>query len=61
MRPFTFFAESRGIFLISRILFFELMQAYLRVAEIDYGDEAPPIDVQAILELLRSRLENPGA
>ena len=40
---------------------FELLQAYLRVAKIDYGDEAPPIDIQALLDLLRRRLENPHA
>ena len=36
---------------------FELLQAYLRAGGINYGDEPPPIDIQAILELLRSRLE----
>ena len=36
---------------------FELLQAYLRVGNIDYGDEEPPIDVQEIVSLLRSRLE----
>jgi hypothetical protein len=36
---------------------FELLQAYLRVGKIDYGDEAPPIDVQEIVRLLRSKLE----
>jgi hypothetical protein len=36
---------------------FELLQAYLRSGEIDYGDEEPPVDVQAIVKLLRSRLE----
>jgi hypothetical protein len=40
---------------------FELLQAYLRAGNIDYGDEAPPIDVQAIVELLRTRLEIPNA
>jgi uncharacterized protein YjbI with pentapeptide repeats len=30
---------------------FELVQAYLRAAEIDYDDDAPPVDVQAILNL----------
>ena len=36
---------------------FELLQAYLRAGGINYGDAPPPIDIQAILELLRSRLE----
>jgi hypothetical protein len=36
---------------------FELLQAYLRVGKIDYGDEQPPIDVQEIVRLLRSKLE----
>ena len=36
---------------------FELMQAYLRAGEIDYGDERPPVDVQAIQDILRGRLE----
>lgn len=36
---------------------FELLQAYLRVGKIDYGDETPPIDVQEIIRLLRSKLE----
>ena len=40
---------------------FELLQAYLRAVDIDYGDEQPPIDIQAIWELLRSRLENSDA
>jgi hypothetical protein len=40
---------------------FELMQAYLRDGGIEYGDDAPPVDIRAILELLRGRLENPGA
>jgi hypothetical protein len=35
---------------------FELLQAYLRGGDIDYGDEAPPIDVQEIIKLLRDRL-----
>jgi hypothetical protein len=40
---------------------FELLQAYLRVGNIDYGDEPPPIDVQEIVSLLRSRLEKRDA
>ena len=36
---------------------FELLQAYLRAGDIDYGDEEPPVDVQAIVQMLRSRLE----
>jgi hypothetical protein len=39
---------------------FELLTAYLRAADIDYGDEDPPVDVLAIVELLRSRLEIPN-
>ena len=35
---------------------FELMQAYLRATDIDYGDEEPPIDVQEIINVLRNRL-----
>jgi hypothetical protein len=35
---------------------FELLQAYLRASDIDYGDEAPPIDVQEIMKVLRNRL-----
>ncbi len=40
---------------------FELLQAYLRVGNIDYGDEEPPIDVKEIVSLLRNRLEKPDA
>ena len=40
---------------------FELLQAYLRVGDIDYGDEEPPIDVKEIVSLMRSRLEKPDA
>lgn len=40
---------------------FELLQAYLRVGNINYGDAQPPIDVQEIVSLLRSRLERPDA
>jgi hypothetical protein len=35
---------------------FELLQAYLRVGDIDYGDEEPPIDIQEIVRLLRDKL-----
>jgi hypothetical protein len=35
---------------------FELLQAYLRVGSIDYGNDEPPIDVQEIMKVLRSRL-----
>ena len=35
---------------------FELLQAYLRASDIDYGDEQPPIDVQEIMKMLRNRL-----
>ena len=38
---------------------FELLQAYLRAADIDYGDNLPPVDIRAILDLLRRRLEVP--
>jgi len=40
---------------------FELLQAYLRDGGIDYGDEPPPVDIRAILDLLRGRLETPSA
>jgi len=35
---------------------FELLQAYLRAAGIDYGDDDPPIDVREIVKMLRNRL-----
>jgi hypothetical protein len=35
---------------------FELLQAYLRAGNIDYGDDEPPIDVQEITKVLQSRL-----
>jgi hypothetical protein len=35
---------------------FQLLQAYLRAGDIDYGDEQPPIDVQEIIKLLRDKL-----
>jgi hypothetical protein len=35
---------------------FELLQAYLRNTNIDYGDDVPPIDVQEIVSLLRNKL-----
>src|SRR3954451_8269430 len=35
---------------------FELLQAYLRVGGIDYGEEDPPIDIREIVKTLRSRL-----
>ncbi len=40
---------------------FELLQSYLRSGQIDYGDDEPPIDIQEIIKLLRSRLETPDA
>ena len=40
---------------------FELLQAYLRVGTMNYGDEEPPIDVKEIVSLLRSRLERSDA
>jgi hypothetical protein len=33
----------------------QLLQAYLRAGDIDYGDDPPPIDVQEIMKLLRDR------
>jgi hypothetical protein len=35
---------------------FELLQAYLRSGDIDYGDEEPPIDIREIVKLLRDNL-----
>jgi hypothetical protein len=35
---------------------FELLQAYLRAGNIDYGNDEPPIDVQEIMKVLQSRL-----
>ena len=35
---------------------FQLLQAYLRAGDIDYGDEEPPIDVREIIKLLRDKL-----
>jgi len=40
---------------------FELLQAYLRAGNIDYGDEEPPIDVREIVNLLRNKLEKSDA
>ena len=40
---------------------FELLQAYLRVGNIDYGNDEPPIDVQEIMRVLRSRLGDEDA
>jgi hypothetical protein len=40
---------------------FELLQAYLRVGGIDYGDDEPPIDIREIMKILRSRLGEPDA
>jgi len=40
---------------------FELLQAYLRRADIDYGDSEPPIDIKEIMNVLRSRLEGSDA
>lgn len=36
---------------------FELLQGYLRASDVDYGDAEPPIDIQEIVEMLRTRLE----
>ncbi|AMJ63726.1 hypothetical protein AXW83_16110 [Bosea sp. PAMC 26642] len=35
---------------------FDLLQAFLRASDTEYGDDAPPIDVQEIMKMLRSRL-----
>jgi hypothetical protein len=40
---------------------FELLQAYLRAGNIDYGNDEPPIDVREIVKLLRTRLGEPNA
>jgi hypothetical protein len=40
---------------------FELLAAYLREGGVDYGEQEPPIDIQVIIKLLRSRLEIPHA
>jgi hypothetical protein len=40
---------------------FELLQAYLRAGNIDYGDDEPPIDIREIVNILRSRLGEPDA
>jgi hypothetical protein len=40
---------------------FELLQAYLRVSGIDYGDDDPPIDIKEIVKTLRNRLGGPDA
>jgi hypothetical protein len=40
---------------------FELLQAYLRAGNIDYGNDEPPIDVQEIMKVLRSRLGDEDA
>jgi hypothetical protein len=33
----------------------ELLQAYLRAGDIDYGDDAPPVDVREIMKILRDK------
>lgn len=38
---------------------FELLQAYLRASQIDYGDDDPPIDIREIAAILRDRLGEP--
>jgi len=38
---------------------FELLQAYLRAGNIDYGDDEPPIDIREIVKLLRGRIGEP--
>ena len=40
---------------------FELLQAYLRAGNIDYGDDEPPIDIREIVRVLRSRLGDSDA
>jgi hypothetical protein len=35
---------------------FELLQAYLRASNIDYGDSEPPIDIKEIMKVVQSRL-----
>ena len=40
---------------------FELLQAYLRAGNIDYGDDEPPIDVREIVKMLRTRLRDSDA
>jgi hypothetical protein len=35
---------------------FELLQAYLRATEIDYGDREPPIDIMEMTKMVHSRL-----
>ena len=35
---------------------FELLQAYLRASDVDFGDDEPPIDVQEIVNVIRNRL-----
>src|SRR5258707_4797558 len=40
---------------------FELLQAYLRAGNIDYGDDEPPIDIREIVKTIRSRLGEPDA
>ena len=35
---------------------FELLQAYLRASDINYGDDEPPVDIREIVKLIRSRL-----
>ena len=40
---------------------FELLQAYLRVGNIDYGNDEPPIDIQEIMKVLRGRLGDEDA
>jgi hypothetical protein len=40
---------------------FEPLQAYLRVGNIDYGNDEPPIDVQEIMKVLRNRLGDEDA
>ena len=39
----------------------ELLQAYLRAGNIDYGDDEPPIDIKEIVKMLRMRLGEPDA
>lgn len=35
---------------------FETLQAFIRESDVDYGDDEPPIDVRAIIDILKDRL-----
>jgi hypothetical protein len=40
---------------------FELLQAYLRASDIDYGDHEPPIDIKEITKVVQSKLGDTNA